>query len=669
MGVKFDNPMRGFQEQAAFVIMERVTIDQLARVIVETGASRRAFQAMPDAGRSLMSQTGGNGLAADEAHSLSAPMKDLSPQAAWRRDKGADPRPLLRLAPLIANHPLDAILGMSFMLLSSAAILGISQGLRWLIDGGFTVSSATALTHVFVLAGSVAAVLAIATGMRLYFLIKLGERVIADLRKLVFRHVLRLDIAHFLNLRTGEILSRLTADMAIVETVVGNVVPVAIRNSITLIGSLVWMMWVSPEFTLLVLAMIPLVLAPMLFMSRRLQALSARAQDRFAEAMGYASEGLGAIDTVQAFGREESVAARFNGAVEKAFEASRAQVRARGVLSFLMIALISAGMLGLLYRSALAVIDHRLTGGALVQLLGLAFLAANAVRDLSEVWGQIQKGAGAAERIVALMDTVPAIRSPERPEPMPTPARGEIRFEDVRFSYPARPGPPALDGFSLHVRPGERVALVGPSGAGKSTVLRLLLRFYDPIAGVVSIDGVDLTHADPAQVRERLALVAQEAPLFSGSAADNIGFGSADATPEQIRAAALAAQAEGFLLALPQGFDTSVGEHAKTLSGGQRQRLAIARALVRRSPILLLDEATSALDAENERLVQLALHEAMHGRTTLVIAHRLATVLEADRIVVMDAGRVVEEGRHTELIARGGLYAKLAKLQFTGEAA
>ena len=602
--------------------------------------------------------------------SLTALVKEEALRSAWRRDKGRDLKPLLRLVPFVRGHPLDAILGMTFMLISSGAILGLSAGLRWVIDGGFAVKSVPALVRVFLMAGGVAGVLAVATGLRLYFLIKLGERVVADLRRMVFRHVLGLDLGHFLKLRTGEVLSRLTADMAIVEAVVGNVVPVAIRNAATLTGALVWMMVVSPDFTFLVLLMIPVVLTPMLIMSRRLAALSARAQDRFAEAMGYAGEGLGAIDTVQAFGQEEAVSGRFNHAVEQAFEASRAQVRARGTLSFLMILLIAGGMLGLLFRSALAVIvDHTLTPGALVQLLGLAFIAANAVKDLSEVWGQVQKASGAAERIVAMMDTNPVIAAPARPEPMPKPARGEVGFENVRFAYPGRAGPPALNGFSLLARPGERVALVGPSGAGKSTVLRLLLRFYDPDQGSVRVDGVDLTRADPAELRARMSLVAQEAPLFSGTAADNIRFGRPEASDAEVRAAARAAQAEGFLDALPHGFDTIVGEHAKTLSGGQRQRLAIARALIRRSPILLLDEATSALDAENERLVQAALHEAMHGRTTLVIAHRLATVLEADRIVVMDAGRVVEEGRHAELIARGGLYARLARLQFAAEAA
>jgi ATP-binding cassette subfamily B protein len=522
----------------------------------------------------------------------------------------------------------------------------------------------------FLWAGGVAVVLAVTTGLRLYFLYKLGERVVADLRKVVFRHVLGLDLAHFTTLRTGEVLSRMTTDMTMIESIVGNVVPVALRNLVTLAGALIWMVVVSPNFTGAVLLLIPVLLTPMFLMSRRLQQLSVRAQDRFAEAVGHASEGLGALETVQAFGQEDTVSARFNGAVEGAYEASRAQLRARGVLAGLMIALIFGGLLALLYQSAIAVsIQHSLSPGALFQLLALAFFAANAVKDLSEVWGQIQKASGAAERIVTMMDASPAITTPAYPAPLPRPARGEVRFEDVSFAYPGRSGAPALDGFTLTARPGERVALVGPSGAGKSTVLRLLLRFYDPDRGVVRLDGVDLSTADPREVRSRLALVAQDAPLFSGSAAENILFGRPDATARQVREAALAAQAESFLVCMPQGFNTLVGEHAKSLSGGQRQRLAIARALIRRSPVLLLDEATSALDAESERLVQQALHRAMEGRTTLVIAHRLATVLEADRIVVMDAGKVVEQGRHEDLLCRGGLYARLAMLQFGVKAA
>ncbi len=490
----------------------------------------------------------------------------------------------------------------------------------------------------------------------------------ADLRKAVFAHVMKLDQTHFLKVRTGEVLSRLTTDMTMVEGSVGNVAPVGLRSLLTLVGAIVMLVAFSPNFTVLVLVLIPLLITPLLLLGRRMQRLSVLAQDRFAEAVGYASEGLEALDNVQAFGQEDAVSRRFDGAIEGAFIASRAQLRTRGGMSALMIALIFAGMLTLLFECALAVLHRTMTGGTLLQLLALAMLAANAVKDISEFWGEVQKASGAAQRVMGMLDIEPGIAAPDNPTRLPVPARGEVFFDDVRFAYPGRPER-ALKGLTLHVRPGERVALVGPSGAGKSTVLRLLLRFYDPDAGAVCIDGVDLRQADPKEVRARLALVAQETPLFSGSAADNIRFGRADATDDEVRAAALAAQAEGFLTALPQGFETPMGERAKTLSGGQRQRLAIARALIRRSPILLLDEATSALDAENERLVQKALHEAMEGRTTLVIAHRLATVLEADRIVVMDEGRVVDEGRHAELMARGGLYARLAKLQFGAEAA
>ncbi len=602
--------------------------------------------------------------------SLGALMKEEFLTDAWRREKQGNLRPLTRLLPFVRAHPVDAVLGLLFLLISSAAALAMTDGVRRVIDGHFADRGEGPLIQLFITAVAIALVLAASTGLRMYFLYKLGERVVADMRKVVFRRVLGLDLTHFTQLRTGEVLSRLTTDMTMVESIVGNVAPVALRNLVTLVGALGWMLIVSPNFTGVVLLLIPALLTPLFLMSRRLQRLSLRAQDRFAEAVGHAGEGLGSIDTVQAFGQEDAVAGRFNASVEEAFEASRAQIKARGLLSALMITLIFGGMIGLLFESTVAVVvKQTLSFGHLVQLLALAFFAANAVKDLSEVWGQIQKASGAAARIAEMIDARPSIRTPERATPLPKPARGEVRFENVRFSYPGRSGPPALNGFSLHARPGERIALVGPSGAGKSSVLRLLLRFYDPDAGSVRIDGVDLRDADPREVRARLALVAQDAPLFSGSARENIQFGAPEAGPREVRDAAEAAQASGFIDALPQGFETLVGEHAKTLSGGQKQRLAIARALVRQAPILLLDEATSALDAENERLVQQALHHAMRGRTTLVIAHRLATVLEADRIVVMDGGRVVEEGAHAELMARGGLYAHLARLQFAAEAA
>ncbi|HEV2365546.1 MAG TPA: ABC transporter transmembrane domain-containing protein [Caulobacteraceae bacterium] len=607
--------------------------------------------------------------------SLGALMQEAFHAQAWGRERRRDLRPLTRLAPFVARHLWDLFFGVLFITISTTSMLALTFGLRQVIDR-FELHSFKMLERAFLFMAAGAVLFAATTGLRIYFVQKLGERVVADLRKHVFRHVLALDLAHFLRLRTGEVLSRMTTDMTIVERTVGAVAPAALRNLLVLTGALTMIVIFSPNFTLLVLMMLPVLLTPLFLLGKRVQRLSVRAQDRFAEAMGCAGEGLEAVETVQAFGREDAIARRFDRFIESAFDASLAQLRARGLMSAVMITLVFAGLLILLFECALAVFVQRtatgaprMTGGTLLQLLFLALFAANAVRELSEVWGEIQKASGAAARVAQMMDTTPTICSPKRPRPLPKPPRGEVAFENVRFSYPGRTGPPALAGFSLRVRPGERVALVGPSGAGKSTVLRLLLRFYDPDSGIVRVDGVDLKAADPRQVRERMALVAQDTPLFSGSAAENIAFGREGATPEQIRDAALAAQAEGFLSLLPLGFDTPVGERAKTLSGGQRQRLAIARALLRASPILLLDEATSALDAENERLVQQALHEAMAGRTTLVIAHRLATVLEADRIVVMDAGRVVEEGRHTELLARGGLYARLAELQFTAKAA
>ena len=604
------------------------------------------------------------------APSLGALMKDEFLADALGRVEKRDLRPLGRIAPFVRAHPADAALGILFLVISALALLVLTRLAGWVIDGGIARHNRTAMVRLFLEAGGIVGILAVTTGLRLYFLYKLGERVVADMRKAIFRHVLGLDPSHFLQLRNGEVLSRLTTDMTMIEGIVGNIVPVALRNVVILVGALVWMVVLSPNLTGLVMLLIPALLTPLFLLSRRMQQLSVRAQDRFAEAVGFAGEHLGALETVQAFGQEPNVSAAFDAAVERAFEASRLQLRARGFLSAMMITVIFLGMLALLYQSAVAVVvQHSLTGGALSQLLLLAFFAANAVKDLSELWGQIQKASGAAERVASMMDLQSAITAPAAPRSLPRPARGEIEFEDVTFAYPHRVGPPALIDFRLRIRPGERVALVGPSGAGKSTVFRLLLRFYDPASGEIRLDGVDLTAASPGQVRSRIAMVAQDAPLFSGSAADNIRFGRNEASPSDILEAALAAQAEGFINALPQGFESMVGEHAKTLSGGQRQRLAIARALVRDAPILLLDEATSALDSENERLVQRALKQAMAGRTTLVIAHRLATILEADRIIVMDGGRIVEEGRHADLIARNGLYARLARLQFGAEAA
>jgi ATP-binding cassette subfamily B protein len=592
-----------------------------------------------------------------------APADAPAPRA--RRDL----RPLSALWPFIGAHRGDAILAGAFLVVSSAATIGLTFALRLMADGGLSTHSGAMINHAFLVLALVAVVLAVSTGGRFFFVTKLGERVVADIRAALYGHVMTLDQAYFLKVRTGEVLSRMTTDLAIVESLVGSTLSVAARNTLTVVAALTVLVIVSPALTGFVVLVAVLILAPLFIVGRQVRRLSVRAQAAFADAVGYAGETLDALDTVQAFGREASVSARFKAAVEAAFRVSLARVGARAGMTVLVMMLVTGGIGLVLWRASLAAfVDHTMSPGQLLQFVVLSVLAAGSTGSLGEAWGDVQKTAGAMARISELLDAAPAIAAPARPTPLPEPPRGAVAFEGVTFAYPGRPDLPALRGFDLVVRPGERVALVGPSGAGKSTVLRLLLRYYDPQGGVVRLDGVDLREADPAQVRDRMALVAQDAPLFSGSAMENLRFGREDATADELMAAARGAQAEAFLAALPQGFETPLGERAKTLSGGQRQRLAIARALVRNAPILLLDEATSALDAESERLVQRALHDAMEGRTTLVIAHRLATVLRADRIVVMDEGAVVEMGTHGELLARGGLYAHLARLQF-GQAA
>jgi ATP-binding cassette subfamily B protein len=582
-----------------------------------------------------------------------------------RRARQKDLRPLARLGPVLSAHTGDAIAAVLFLILSSGATLSLTVGARAVVEAGLPGAKAlTNLGAAFALLSLFAVVQAIAAGSRFYFFTRLGERVAADLRQRLYRHILTLDPGYFLKMRTGEVLSRMTTDIAIVETVVGSALSIGLRNSLLAMGAVTMLVAVSPRMTGIVLILIPLVLIPLVAYGRRVRRLSVTAQDRFAEAVGYAGETLDALETVQAFGREASAADRFDTAVETAFLVSKARILARAILTACAMLLVFAAVAVILWWGVQNVKAGTLSAGVLVQFMFLSFLAATSVGALGEVWGELQKGAGAMERIDQLLAAEPEIAPPTYPTPLPSPARGEIAFRDVHFAYPDRAGAPALNGLSFSVRSGERVALVGPSGVGKSTVLRLLLRFFDPQSGAVLIDGVDLKRVDPAQARARMALVAQDAVLFSGSALDNIRFGRPDADLQTVMAAARAAQAEGFLMALPQGLDTTIGERARSLSGGQRQRLAIARALARQAPILLLDEATSALDAENEGLVQKALDDAMVGRTTLVIAHRLATVLRADRILVMDEGRIVEEGAHADLVARGGLYARLATLQF-----
>ncbi|MBU2383504.1 MAG: ATP-binding cassette domain-containing protein [Alphaproteobacteria bacterium] len=613
----------------------------------------------------------------DAAAATSAPNADGRPgagaqlserlaEAGERRARSRNVRPLARLLPYAAAHAGHAGMAALWLLLSTSASLGLTITARGAIDNGF-LDSGAGLNLWFGLLGANALFLGLATAFRYYFVTRTGERIVADLREGLFRRVLTLDPGFYVKMRTGEVLSRLTTDISLVETLLTTSVSYALRNLLTLVGAIILLFFVSPKLTGLVVLVVPLLIVPLFLFGRIVRRLTVKTQDAFADAVASAGESVDAVETVQAFGREGTAIGRFEAAVEASFATSIIRMKARAVMTALIIVVMFGGITLVLWLGAQDVVAGRMSPGALLQFVLLSTFAGGAVGALGESWGDVQKAAGAMERIDELMRAEPLIAAPASPRALPTPPRGEVSMSGVDFAYPGRPDLPALGGFSLTVRPGETVALVGPSGAGKSTVFRLLLRFYDPQSGVVSVEGVDVREADPAEVRGRFAWVSQEAPLFSGSATENVRFGRDSATDEEILDATDRAQARGFIEALPQGFDTPLGERGKTLSGGQRQRLVIARALIRHAPILLLDEATSALDSENEHLVQAALDHAMEARTTLVIAHRLATVLRADRIVVMDAGRVVEEGTHHELVARGGLYARLAELQFRGD--
>lgn len=594
-----------------------------------------------------------------------AQLSEQISEAAARRTKSRDVRPLLRLVPYALRHKGQLVMASLWLLASTGASLGLTATARGAIDNGFK-DGGSQLNLWFLVLGANALFLGMATAIRYFYVTKSGERVIADLRKGLFERILTLDPAFYAKMRTGEVLSRLTTDIALIETLMTTSVSYAIRNALTLVGGTILLFIVSPKLTAFVLLIVPVLIVPLFVFGRTVRKLTVRSQDRFAGAVGFAGESVDAIETVQAFGREASSIARFGQAVEEAFGVSLIRMRARALMTALIIIVMFGGVTLVLWLGAQDVIAGRMSTGALLQFVLLSVFSAAAVGALGESWGDVQKAAGAMERIDELMRSQAAIAPPPVPIALPEPPVGQVSMTDVAFTYPGRPDLPALRGFSLAVRPGETVALVGPSGAGKSTVFRLLLRFYDPQTGVVSVDGVDVRDADPVAVRERFAWVSQEAPLFSGSANENIRFGRETASDAEVREAAREAQALTFVEALPEGFDTPLGERGKSLSGGQRQRMAIARALVRDAPILLLDEATSALDAESEQLVQMALDQAMETRTTIVIAHRLATVLRADRIVVMEDGRVVEEGTHASLITQGGLYARLADLQFRG---
>ncbi|WP_332811282.1 ABC transporter transmembrane domain-containing protein [Sphingomonas sp.] len=566
------------------------------------------------------------------------------------------------------RYPFRIAAAAAALLTAAGATLAIPMGLRQVIDKGFVAQGSDISAHFYFLLGIVV-ILALASAVRYYFVSWLGERVVADLRNAVQDNLVRLEPAFFEENRPSEIASRMTSDTSVVEIVVGSTVSVALRNLVMGIGGIVYLFTLAPLLTAALLVGIPVIILPIVLMGRKVHAASRASQDRIADIGAMVAETLGAMKIVQAFGQERREAARFRQAAETAFATARKRVFLRAIMTASVIGLMFGSITLVMWQAALDVASGKLSGGTVAAFVVTGALVAGAFGALTEVYGELLRGAGAAGRLAELLAQVPRIKAPPHPVALPTPPQGTIRFDHVTFHYPTRKEVKALDDFSLAVGRGERLALVGPSGAGKTTLFQLAQRFYDPDEGTIEIDGVDLRTADPRDVRARIAMVPQETIIFAASARDNLRYGRWEADDEALWQAAEAANAAEFLRRLPEGLDTFLGEGGARLSGGQRQRIAIARALLRDSPLLLLDEATSALDAESERLVQSSLETLMRGRTTIVIAHRLATVRSADRIIVLDHGRIVEEGTHDSLNASGGLYARLARLQFEGLAA
>ena len=584
--------------------------------------------------------------------------------ASFDRPKGRNLRYLRRTAGFLKPYKARVAAAVVALLVTVGTGLAIGQGLKVLIDSGFAAGDAAALDRALLFLLSLAVIMAAGTFARFYFVSWVGERVVADLRQAVFDRILSLHTGFFEVTRTGEVLSRLTTDTTLLQTVIGSSASVALRNGLNLIGGLIMLFVTDPKLTGMVLLVVPLVVAPIMIFGRRVRRLSRASQDRVADVGAFAEESINAMRTVQAFTHEGVDQRRFAGEVENAFTVAISRILMRGFLTSIVILLVFASIGFILWVGGRDLQAGEITGGELTAFIFYATMVAFSVGVISEVYGELQRAAGATERLIELLEAEPEIVAPANPAPLPEPAEGRVRFEDVTFHYPSRPDLPALIEFSLDVQPGETVALVGPSGAGKSTVFQLLLRFYDPDSGRIALDGLDIRAADPQAVRARYALVPQDPVIFGADALENIRYGRPDADEAAVRAAAEAAAAAEFIDQLPDGFATFLGEKGARLSGGQRQRLSLARALLRDPSVLLLDEATSALDAENERLVQQALEKLKAGRTTLVIAHRLATVVNADRIIVMDQGRAVASGSHAELLQSSRLYASLAALQF-----
>jgi len=580
------------------------------------------------------------------------------------RSKGKSLGPLRALVPYVMQYKGTLFLAMAALVLASAAQLGLPVATRFLIDGGMLADDVSTIDRYFLGLFAVAMAFGTFSALRFYLVTWLGERVVADLRNAVYANVIRLDPTYFEVTKTGEVLSRLTTDTTLIQSISGSGLSITLRASLNLIGASVMLAVTSPRLMGMILLLVPLVIVPIILVGRRVRSLSKASQDRIADTSGLAGETLNAISTVQAFTMEGLQSERFADAVKIAFQTGVQRIRVRSLLTGIAILFIFGAITFVLWIGTHSVMRGEMTGGQLGQFLLYAIFVATSAAALSEMWGEVQRAAGAMERLVEILEAKPAIVAPANPALLPETSDGRIRLHGVSFRYPSRPETLAVADFDLQVESGETLAIVGPSGAGKSTLFQLLLRFYDPESGQIEIDGVDISQAAPEAVRARIGLVPQETVIFGTTAKENIGYGRPGASDAEIAAAAEAAAADVFIQQLPEGFDTFLGERGTRLSGGQRQRIAIARAILKDPPILLLDEATSSLDAESERVVQEALEHLMQGRTTIIIAHRLATVLKANRIVVMDHGRIVDIGTHEQLVQRDSLYARLAELQF-----